>query len=120
VIQRLTADLWRDPEVIALVSKATDTYRRRRDALLGALAGHDISAIGRTGFNVWIPVEEEALVAQALLERGWGVAIGAPFRLRSAPGLRVTTSRLQPADSHRFADDLAEVLRPAAEMRRHA
>ena len=32
----------------------------------------------------------------AMAEAGWAVAPGAPFRLRSGPAVRLTTSRLDP------------------------
>jgi DNA-binding transcriptional MocR family regulator len=113
ITQRLALQLWRDPDVAALVSRAADVYRERREALLVALAEREISAIGRTGFNVWIPVDDETSVVQGLLAAGWGVRAGQPFRLESPPGIRVTTSRLTAPDTEQFADDLDRVLRPS-------
>lgn len=115
--QRLTFELLRDAEVDALVSSAATAYRERREALLGALAAHEIVGYGRTGFNVWIPVPEEDAVVQALLARGWAVRAGEPYRLESDPGIRATTSTLTAEDAHRFAVDLAKVLRPAHRSR---
>ena len=58
---------------------------------------------------MWIPVEEEAAIVQALAERGWAVGAGERFRYRTAPGIRVTTTTLQPGEAHRLADDIAAV-----------
>ena len=69
---------------------------------------------GSSGFNVWIPVQAEVPVVQALAERGWAVTAGERFRLQTPPAIRVTTSTLQPVDAARFADDLKEVIAPAA------
>jgi DNA-binding transcriptional MocR family regulator len=56
-------------------------------------------------------VREETTVVQALTERGWGVAAGERFRLRSEPAIRVTISTLLPEDARRFAADLSATLR---------
>jgi hypothetical protein len=61
--------------------------------------------------NVWIPVKTETATVQALAERGWGVAAGERFRIRSAPAVRVTTSALVPDDARRFAADFVSALR---------
>jgi len=107
LLQRLTLALWSDPASGRLFARAAEAYAERRQALLDALAAHDIAAHGRSGLNVWIPVREETTTVQLLAERGWAVAAGERFRLRSAPAIRVTTSALLPADARRFAADLA-------------
>jgi DNA-binding transcriptional MocR family regulator len=107
LLQRLTLTLWSDPSSGRRFARAADVYAQRRQALIDALAAHKITAHGRSGLNVWIPVREETAAVQALAERGWGVAAGERFRLRSAPAIRVTASTLLPDDARRFADDLA-------------
>jgi hypothetical protein len=77
------------------------------------LAERGIQARGRSGFNVWVPVDEETRVVQALAEAGWAVAAGERFRVASPPGVRVTAAALQPAEAARFAADLAAVLAPS-------
>ncbi len=76
-------------------------------ALVTALAEHGIAAHGRSGLGVWIPVQEETVIVQALGEQGWAVSPGERFRYRTAPGIRVTTVTLQPADARRLASDIA-------------
>src|SRR5262249_42739556 len=84
-----------------------------RRALIEALARRGIAARGKSGFNVWIPVAEEATTVAALADRGWAVRAGEPFRLRTPPAVRVTVSTLKLAEAERFAADLAACLHPA-------
>jgi DNA-binding transcriptional MocR family regulator len=111
LLQRLTLTLWSDPSNGRRFARAADLYAQRRRALIDTLAAHGIDAHGRSGFNVWIPVREETATVRQLAERGWGVAAGERFRLRSAPAIRVTTSALAPDDARRLAADLAAVIR---------
>jgi hypothetical protein len=58
-----------------------------------------------------VPVEDETRVVGTLLQRGWVVAPGAPFRLGAdPPAIRVTVATLQPHEAPRLADDLAGAL----------
>ena len=54
------------------------------------------------------------VIVQSLLEDGWAVRPGAAYRVRSAPGIRVTICALKPADARRFASDFARALSPRA------
>jgi DNA-binding transcriptional MocR family regulator len=111
LLQRLTHTLWSDPSSGRRFARAADVYAHRRQALIDALASYTVVAHGRSGLNVWIPVREETATVQALAERGWGVAAGERFRLRSPPAVRVTTSALVPDEARRFAADFAAALR---------
>jgi DNA-binding transcriptional MocR family regulator len=129
LVDAVTA-LWTDPQVGALLARATTTYASRRGALVDALAGHGIRAQAPSGYNVWVPLDTggpdgygtgspgggrdavESTAVTGLLARRWAVAAGARFRIRSGPGLRITTSTLDEADAVRFAADLAQVLHP--------
>jgi DNA-binding transcriptional MocR family regulator len=112
ILQQLALTLWSDPASGRRLARAGEIYAQRRLAALAALREHGIEARGASGFNIWIPLRDEARVVRALAERGWAVAAGERFRIRSAPGIRVTISTLQPADAGRFAGDLAAALRP--------
>ncbi len=114
LLQNLTMALWSDPSSGRLLARAAEVYGERRTALVEALAGLNVEAHGRSGFNVWIPVREETATVQGLAERGWAVAPGERFRIQSPPAVRVTTSALQPAEAKRFAADLAAAVRPRA------
>jgi DNA-binding transcriptional MocR family regulator len=113
LLQRLALALWADPANGRRFARAAELYATRRMALRAALAGHGIQSYGESGFNVWVPVPGESAVVQALAARGWAVAAGERFRLRSPPAIRVTTSTLDPADAVRLAAALAAVLRPS-------
>jgi DNA-binding transcriptional MocR family regulator len=104
--------MWSDAKTMRQVERASYAYALRRSALIGELAKVGIAAQGHSGLNVWIPVADENSIVQALLEDGWAVRPGAAYRVRSAPGIRVTISALKPADAHRFAADFARALRP--------
>ena len=117
ILQRLVVELMRQKRVRAGLVRATRIYSERRQGLIEELGRHGIAAIGRSGFNVWIPVPDEATVVAALLERRWSVAPGAPYRLESPPAIRVTTAALTRRDAEAFAADLAAVLAPKRRRR---
>jgi DNA-binding transcriptional MocR family regulator len=117
VLQRLVVRLLDDPETDQLLKHAADTYDLRRNALLDALAARGIHARGRCGFNVWVPVEEEEAVVRGLLQFGWAIRGGEVYRLESSPGIRVTTSTLEPSNAEAFAADLARIMNPVQRTR---
>ena len=104
--------MWADAKTPALLRNAADTYAHRRRALIEALAYHGIEARGRSGLNVWVPVAEEAGVVNAMASKGWAIRAGECYRIKSAPGVRVTVSTLPVEDTRKFAADLAESMRP--------
>jgi len=113
ILQRLVVTLWRDKNVHKQLARAEKTYAQRRAALIDALRSHDIDAHGSSGLNVWIPLPEESAVIQSLFQRGWAVAAGERYRIKTSPAIRVTTASLDTQDAHKFANDLSEVLRPS-------
>jgi DNA-binding transcriptional MocR family regulator len=118
VLQRLVLALWRDPAARELIDRASATYAGRREGFLARLAERGVPASGASGLNVWVPVDDETGVVGALLQRGWVVAPGVPYRLAgSPPAIRVTISTLGEQDAVRLAGDLAEVLAPAGASR---
>jgi DNA-binding transcriptional MocR family regulator len=110
LLQRLTATVLVQARTDGTLTRARAAYAERRDAVLGALAAHDLEGHGRSGLNVWIPVPEEVPVVQSLLQRGWAVQAGEPFRLAAPPAIRVTTAALPPARGRQLVVDLVEVL----------
>jgi DNA-binding transcriptional MocR family regulator len=117
VLQRIVAQLLSDSTVDHLLEHAATTYDSRRTALIDALAGQGIQAIGRCGFNVWVPVDEEEAVVRGLLQLGWAIRAGEAYRLASSPGIRVTASTLAPSDADEFARDLARIMNPVQTTR---
>ncbi len=114
ILQQLALALWSDPSSGRRLARTGEIYAHRRKATLAALRARDIEVRGCSGFNVWVPVRDEAGVVRTLADRGWAVAAGERFRIQTAPAIRVTVSTLQPRDADRFAGDLADALHPAA------
>lgn len=110
ILQRLVVALLTDPATRAALDAAAATYGRRRAALIDGLDSVGIGATGRSGMNVWVPVSEEAPLVAGLLQAGWAVRAGEPFRLATGPGLRITIAALQPPDARRLAGALARLL----------
>lgn len=110
LLQQTAANLWGSAATRKLLARAERTYAERRTALVDALAGHGITAYGDTGLGVWIPVAEEVEIVQQLLERGWAVSAGERYRFKTAPGIRVTATDLQPAEARELAAVIAEVM----------
>jgi DNA-binding transcriptional MocR family regulator len=113
LLQRLVATALADRGVRTTVARAETAYAKRRRAVVEALGRRGIAATGDSGLNLWIPVREEGVALQALALEGFAVAGGERFRLKSAPGLRVTVAALEANDAERFADAAARALRPA-------
>ncbi|MFE0810552.1 aminotransferase class I/II-fold pyridoxal phosphate-dependent enzyme [Streptomyces sp. NPDC058848] len=110
VTQRAVARLWADGSVDTPAVAAA--YGRRREALLGALADRGITAYGRSGMNVWIPVPDETGAVARLLQAGWAVAPGARFRVSAPPAVRITVSTLGEGDVGPLADAVASAVGP--------
>ncbi len=118
ILQRLVLSMWTDHEVQAQVARASATYTQRRERLVECLDRRGVRAYGASGLNVWVHVEEEAAVVGALMQRGWVVASGAPYRLAgSSPAIRVTSATVSQAEAECLAADLAAVLAPKASSR---
>jgi DNA-binding transcriptional MocR family regulator len=114
ILQSLVLGLYSDPLVQALVARASATYTERRERLLAELARNGVPGRGASGLNVWIPVAEEAATIGALMQRGWVVAPGEPYRLAgSAPAIRVTTATLTEPEAVKLAGDIAQILAPS-------
>ncbi|WP_344651697.1 aminotransferase class I/II-fold pyridoxal phosphate-dependent enzyme [Cryptosporangium japonicum] len=108
--QRIVAELWQDPSVDALIAHAAHEYDARRGALLGALRAAGVSATGRTGLNVWVPVTDETAAVTALRDGGIVVAPGSRYRVDTGPGVRITASTLPVADAAEVASAVASAV----------
>lgn len=115
LLQRAIVHLWTSGAVDAQAVAAS--YERRRDALIGALGERGVTAYGRSGMNVWIPVPDETGAVARLLHAGWAVAPGARFRMSAPPGLRITVSPLTPGDIEPLADAVASAVGPGPARR---
>lgn len=106
-LQRAMIDLWNDEHATGRVAAARQTYARRRAALIEALRVYDVAAHGRSGLNVWVPVADETAVVSRLLTAGWAVTPGAPYRISSAPGVRVSMAGFREDDAASLAAALS-------------
>ncbi|MGZ4411292.1 MAG: aminotransferase class I/II-fold pyridoxal phosphate-dependent enzyme [Gaiellaceae bacterium] len=107
LLQQTATHLWASAATKELLARATRTYGERRAALIEALARYGITAYGSTGLGVWVPLAEEVAAVQQLLERGWAVSPGERYRFHTPPGIRITTTDLEPKE----AEDLAAAMR---------
>jgi DNA-binding transcriptional MocR family regulator len=111
ILQKSVLAVLTAPGYRQLVASAAAAYAQRREDVLAALAGRGIKAFGRDGMNVWIPIEDEQMVARRLLEAGWTVRIGSVFRLAAPPAVRITTSVIPKPLAEEFARTLHLILR---------
>ncbi|MEU0146279.1 aminotransferase class I/II-fold pyridoxal phosphate-dependent enzyme [Streptomyces sp. NPDC006288] len=111
LLQRTVLHLWASGAVDPV--EVARSYGRRRDALVRALGERGVTAYGRTGMNVWVPVSDETGAVARMLHAGWAVAPGARFRMTSPQGVRLTVSPLSAADVEPLADAVAAAARPA-------
>jgi DNA-binding transcriptional MocR family regulator len=110
ILQELVEELWSDPLVQRQLERTANTYNARRLLLINALAERGIAAHGASGLNLWVPVDEEATTVAQLLQRGWAVAAGERWRLRTGRAIRITTSTLLAEEAEALSDDLADIL----------
>ena len=113
ILQQTAAQVWTEATRTKLLARSARTYSERRAALVAELAERRITAYGDSGLGVWVPVEEEVAVVQRLLGRGWAVSAGERYRFHSAPGIRITTTALEPHDARALAAAVAESLAPS-------
>ncbi|MFC8362202.1 aminotransferase class I/II-fold pyridoxal phosphate-dependent enzyme [Streptomyces griseorubiginosus] len=111
ITQRAVVNLWADG--VLDTAKPAAAYRERRDQLIEALAARGVEAHGRSGLNVWIPVQDETGAVARLLHAGWAVAPGARFRMSAPQGIRVTVATLRADEVAPLADAVAKAVGPA-------
>jgi len=114
LLQQTAAQLLASDATRELLARAEQTYADRRGALLEALARYGITGYGRTGLGVWVPLAEEVATVQQLLERGWAVSPGERYRFRTPPGIRITTTDLQPNEAEDLAAAMKEIINTTA------
>jgi DNA-binding transcriptional MocR family regulator len=110
LLQDLAVGLWRDKAAARTVQQAESAYARNRSALQAALADRGVASNGRSGLNVWVPVPDETVAVTRLLAAGWAAAPGTRFRIGTAPGIRITISRLAVDEIEALADAVADAV----------
>ena len=111
VLQGLAVSLWSDDAATRLVRTAEQQYSDTRTRLRTALAERQVTASGRSGLNLWIPVPDETVAITRLLNAGWAAAPGTRFRIRTGPGIRITIADLAADEIDPLADAVAEAVR---------
>jgi DNA-binding transcriptional MocR family regulator len=111
VLQGLAVSFWSDDAATRLVRTAEQQYSDTRTRLRTALAERRVTASGRSGLNLWIPVPDETVAITRLLNAGWAAAPGTRFRIRTGPGIRITIADLAPDEIDPLADAVAEAVR---------
>ncbi|MEU8590392.1 aminotransferase class I/II-fold pyridoxal phosphate-dependent enzyme [Streptomyces sp. NPDC048664] len=110
ILQRAVARLWAEGTVDA--RRVAAEYGRRRGALIEGLARRGVTARGRSGMHVWVPVPDETGAVARLLHAGWAVAPGARFRMSAPQGIRITVSGLAEEEIERLADAITAATGP--------
>ena len=111
LLQGLAVRLWSDDAATRLVDQAERRYAGTRNGLRAALAEQGVTAYGRSGLNVWIPVPDETVAITRLLGSGWAAAPGSRFRIRTPAGIRITVADLADDEIEPLADAVAHAVR---------
>jgi DNA-binding transcriptional MocR family regulator len=108
ILQQAVDSMLTDEDVRSLLVTAEESYRDRRLGLIEALgAAGRTEATGRSGLNVWVPVDSEQSAVAAALQSGFVVRAGSPFG-GDRPAVRVTVSNLEVDAIPRLVAALAE------------
>ncbi len=92
LLQRTVAAMLSGAATPELLATASIAYARRRAVVVDTLVAAGSEVHGRSGMNVWVPVDDEARVVAGMLRQGYAVRSGARFRLASPPGIRVSVA----------------------------
>ena len=110
ILQSLVANLLTDPDLDRVLTTAAQSYAARRAVVIDALQSAGIEAHGRSGLNVWVPVDDEATVVAGMLRAGYAIQSGARFRIASEPGVRLSIGGADEATLGAAADALIGLL----------
>ncbi|HJR91673.1 MAG TPA: aminotransferase class I/II-fold pyridoxal phosphate-dependent enzyme [Acidimicrobiia bacterium] len=107
ILQRTVAELLRSPDVARRQVEAADAYTERRRLFHAAMESHGMTVVGTTGFNLWVPVDDEDAAVRSARDNGFVIRAGSPFRHQSGPGVRVTVSQITADEADGVARALA-------------
>ena len=113
LVQRLLLEMLTDPLIEADIARAGETYRRRHETLVEALATHGVDAPAGTGLNLTVTVRDEQTAVVFLAANGIGVAPGRPF-VAEQPSTRPDFIRLSIGNLPDDVDGLAATVAEAA------
>ncbi len=118
LLQRIVAQLLSSAEVTARLGEAAEAYATRRRVVVDVLAASGVEGWGRSGLNVWVPVDDEAAVVAGMVQRGYGIRSGARFRRRAGPGVRLSIGGAGLTELEAAAEALADLLTSSRQTRR--
>ena len=111
LLQDLAVGLWTDEAASRLVARAEKQYADTRRRVCAVLAERGVTAHGRSGLNLWIPVPDETVAITRLLSAGWAAAPGTRFRIGTPPGIRITIADLSAEEIDPLADAVVQAVR---------
>ncbi|MBV8453239.1 MAG: aminotransferase class I/II-fold pyridoxal phosphate-dependent enzyme, partial [Deltaproteobacteria bacterium] len=117
ILQELVEAILLDPATAKLLRRAAHAYSERRRVMIKALAAKGIGAVGQTGLNVWVPVNDEASVVANLRSAGWAVRAGERYRIRSGTAVRISVGALTKDDCAALAEAFAQSVRSSGGTR---
>ncbi len=114
ILQQLLAEMLIDPETVAAVACAAETYVQRRARMACALADRGCPTPPGSGLNLWLPVADEQVALVSLAANGIGAAPGTPFTVdrQTVHHLRLTIGAVACG-----VDELADTVAKAATTR---
>ncbi|TGQ46926.1 PLP-dependent aminotransferase family protein [Mesorhizobium sp. M00.F.Ca.ET.216.01.1.1] len=115
ILQAATAWLLQDGATAALVERAREIYRCRREHLRDELAKRSVEIDAGFGLSVFIPVALESYALVTLAARGIAVYAGAKFSAQQTSAIRVATSILRDEHVKHVADSIALAVDPTRE-----
>ena len=96
LMQAILYELLTDPESVAQVDAARDSYARRQRDVVAAVHAAGASMRAGDGVNAWLRVNDERSAIVHLAAAGIRVAPGAPFQLGEPGGfVRVTVGMVR-------------------------
>ncbi len=98
LLQRTAVCLLTDEVIDELITTAEAQYRDRRGQMIDALAQRGVTATGRSGLNVWVPVPDEQAAIEAARVAGYAIRGGDSYRVKSSPAVRITITTLSESD----------------------
>lgn len=108
LVQRIAVELLRDEQTEAQLQTARATYAGRRQAMAAALQRQGFSVGGGSGINLWLAVQDEAVMVERMKALGFSVQAGQPFRISAKPGLRISIGNLPLEEADAVAEALAK------------
>ena len=116
ILQNALAHLITDQTADAVVRRAREAYRRRRDLLVAALHRHGlVTHSGDTGLVVWVEVADETDALVALASRGISVAPARKAFISPPEADMIRISPLQIPEDPLVVADLAAIIAMASE-----